>query len=142
MQPDNVSDSISSRQLLVFSIPRVSGGTGTVSARNRTAFPLAEKRCCTTDLCVPSRLISSRDQWTRVRVSPRGCRSIPLTKRLPIAPAERVNRQPSFFPNYVLVSTFHHDWLTFLVMASNVRLPRVRTSILSLTEADQAASEM
>jgi len=25
-----------------------------------------------------------------------GCRSIPLTKRLPIAPAERVNRQPSF----------------------------------------------
>jgi len=141
LQPDNVSDSISSRQL-VCSAHRVNGGTGTASARNRVAFPLAEKRCCTTDLCVSSRLVPSRDQWTRVRVSPRGCRSIPLTKRLPIAPAERVNRQPSFFPNYVLVSTFHHDWLTALVLASNVRLPRVRTSIHFLTEADQAASEM
>lgn len=71
-----------------------------------------------------------------------GCRSIPLTKRLPIAPAERVNRQPSFFPNYLLVPTFHHDWLTSLVLASNVRLPRVRTSILFLTKADQAANRM
>jgi hypothetical protein len=105
-------------------------------------FPLADKRCCTTDLCVLSRLAPSSNQWTRVRVSPRGCRSIPLTKRLPIAPAERINREPSFFPNYLLVSTFHHDWPTFLVVACNVRLLRVRTSILFLTEADQAASEI